>query len=94
MDSFLIPLFSVLFTIALYPIFMIYVALFAGLGVFTYLLFAVMFSPFVVLLYYVVRKRALNSLKLLLDGKFRVWDVSKSLDEYIELLRKQRQHRH
>jgi hypothetical protein len=90
MDSFLIPLFSVLFSIMFYPVLMIYVALIAGAGVFTWLILAAMFSPYVALWYYVLRKRMLNYLKLLLDGKSHVWDVSKTVDEYVELLRKQR----
>lgn len=89
MDNFLIPLFSILFAIIFYPVLMICVALVAGAGVFTWLIFAVMLSPYVALWYYVVRKRVLNYLSLFLDDTPHVWDIEKSLDEYEELLKKE-----
>jgi len=88
MDSFLIPLFSVLAVILFYPALMVYVALVAGVGIFTWLMFAVMLSPYFALWYYVVRKRMLNYLKFLLDNEPHVWDISKTLAEYEELLKK------
>jgi len=88
MDNFLIPLFSIIFSIILYPFLMIYIALVAGAGVFTWLILAAMFSPYVALWYYVVRKRTLNYLKFLLDNELYVWNISKALAEYEELLRK------
>lgn len=91
MNSFLIPLFSVLFSIVLYPFLMFYVALVAGAGVFTWLILATMFSPYVALWYYVVNKRMLNYLKLLLDSKPHVWNINKTLAEYEELLKKKRE---
>ena len=88
MDSFLIPLFSVLAVILFYPALMVYVALVAGVGIFTWFIFAAMLSPFIALWYYVARKRMLNYLKFLLDNKPRVWDIEKALAEYEELLKK------
>lgn len=94
MDSFLIPLFSILFLIAFYPVLMIYVALVASVGVFTWLILATMISPYVVLWYYVMKKRMLNYLRFLLDNKPYVWDIEKTLVEYLELLKKpQKVHR-
>jgi membrane protein implicated in regulation of membrane protease activity len=87
MDNFLIPLFSILFTIAFYPVLMLYVVIIAQVGVFSWLILAVMFSPIAALWYVVVRKRVLNYLSLLLDNKPRVWDIDKALDEYQEMLR-------
>jgi len=88
MDSFLIPLFSVLFAIIFYPILMLYIALVAGAGMFTWLILAAMLSPYVALWYYVANKRMLNYLKLLVDSKPHVWDIDKALAEYEELLKK------
>ena len=42
MDSFLIPLFCVLFSIMFYPVLMLVVALAVGAGVFTWLILAAM----------------------------------------------------
>lgn len=67
---------------------MLYVALVAGAGIFTWLIFAAMLSPYVALWYYVVNKRILNYLKFLLDNKPRMWDIEKALAEYEELLKK------
>ena len=92
MDSFLIPLFSILLAIVFYPILMLYVALVAGAGIFTWLIFAVMLSPYVAMWYYVVDKRMVNYLKVLMVTKPRVWDIEKALVEYVELLKKQRRH--
>lgn len=94
MDSFLIPLFSALFSIIFYPVLMLYVALVVGAGVFTWLILAVMLSPYVALWYYVIRRRTLNYIKVLLDNKPYVWDVEKALAEYAELLKKERKNRH
>lgn len=67
---------------------MFYVAFVAGAGVFTWLILAAMFSPYVALWYYVVNKRMLNYLKLLVDDKPRVWDIGKALAEYEKLIKK------
>ena len=88
MDNFLIPLFSILFTIAFYPALMLYVVIIAGAGVFTWVILATMLSPIVALWYIVVRKRMLNYFLLLLDSKPRVWDIDKALGEYQEILGK------
>ena len=90
MDSFLIPLFSVLAVLLFYPALMIYVGLIVGAGIFTWLILAVMLSPYVALWYYVVKKRKLNYLKFLLDNKPRVWDIDKTLREYLFLLKKKK----
>jgi len=77
--------------IALYPLLMIYVALVAQAGFFgTCFIFAVMASPFVVLWYYVEKQYMRDYLKLLL-AQPHIWDISKSLEEYIELLKKKRE---
>jgi hypothetical protein len=68
---------------------MIYVVIVTGAGVFTWLTLALMVSPYVVLWYYVVRRRMLNYVKVLLDNKPHEWDMSKTLAEYEELLKKQ-----
>jgi hypothetical protein len=67
---------------------MIYVVMVAGVGVFTWLTLALMVSPYIVLWYYVVRRRMLNYIKVLLDNKPHEWDMSKTLAEYEELLKK------
>ena len=90
MDSFLIPLFSVLAVIVFYPVLMVYVALVAGIGIFTWLIFVAMLSPYLALWYYVVRRRTLNYLKVLLDNKSHVWDIDKALREYMFLLKKKK----
>jgi Flp pilus assembly protein TadB len=94
MDSgFLIPLFSIIMVTWFYPVLMVYVALVVGAGVYSWLILAAMLSPIVALWYYVVRKRMLSSLKVLLDNKPHVWDISKTLAEYEELLKKERKNR-
>jgi len=88
MDNFLIPLFSAIATVAFYPVLMIYVALIAGAGVFTWLIFTVMFTPFIVSWYYILRKRTLFYLKYLLDNRPHEWNIDKAIAEYQELLEK------
>jgi hypothetical protein len=61
----------------------------AGAGMFAWLIIAVMVSPYIVLWCYVVRKRMLNHIKVLLDNKPHTWDLSKTLAEYEELLKHQ-----
>ena len=82
------PLFCVLFSILFYPVLMLIVALTVGAGIFTWLILAAMLSPYVALWYYVVKKRMLNYLKVLVDNKPFVWDISEALAEYEELLKK------
>ena len=91
MDNFLIPLFSILMVMFFYPWLMIYVAVVAGADVFTWFILAAMLSPIVALWYYVVNKRMLNYLKVLLDNELHVWDISKTLAEYEELLKKKQE---
>ena len=91
MDNFLIPLFSILMVMFFYPWLMIYIAVVAGAGVFTWFILAAMLSPIVALWYYVVNKRMLNYLKVLLDNELHVWDISKTLAEYEELLKKKQE---
>jgi hypothetical protein len=88
MDSFLIPLFCVLFSIIFYPVLMFYVALVAGAGIFTWLILAAMLSPYIALWYIVVRRRILSELEVLLDNDPHVWDISETLAKYEELLKK------
>jgi uncharacterized membrane protein YfbV (UPF0208 family) len=88
MDSFLIPLFCILAVILFYPALTIYVAMALNLGAFAWLTVATMLSPYVALWYYVVRKRVLSYIKLLMDNKPRVWDIEKTLAEYKDLLKK------
>ena len=88
MGNFLIPLFSVLAVVLIYPILMLYVALVAGVGMFTWLILVAMLIPYVTLWYYVERRRMLNYVKVLLDNEPHVWDISKTLAEYEELLKK------
>ncbi len=88
MDTFLIPFFSIIFLIAFYPPLMLYVALVAGVGIFTWLIFALMPSPHVVVWYCVAARRERNYLKLLV--KPLEWNISKTLDEYEESLKKHR----
>ena len=88
MDSFLLPLFLCLFCIAFYPALMIYVAIIADAGFFTWFILAVMLSPFVALGYFIVKKRLDNYLKILLDNKPKEWNITKTLEEYRELLKK------
>jgi hypothetical protein len=47
-----------------------------------------MLSPYILLWYIVVKKRMLNHLKLLLENKPREWDIEKSLEEYLKLVKK------
>jgi hypothetical protein len=67
---------------------MIYVALVINVGFFTWLVFLLMLSPYILLWYIVVKKRMLNHLKLLLENKPRKWDIEKSLEEYLKLIKK------
>jgi len=90
MDSFLIPLFSVLFSIILYPFLILYIIVIAGVGIFTWLILAAMLSPYVALWYYVVRRRMLSELKVLFDSKPHVWNIEKALAEYEDLLKKKK----
>jgi len=90
MGNFLIPLFYMLAIIALYPLLMIYVALVAQAGFFgTCFIFAVMASPIVALWYYVEKQNMRNDMELLF-AQPHVWDINKSLEEYVELLKKKR----
>ena len=89
LKNFLIPLFSILATILFYPVLMIYVALIADAGVFTWLIFAGMLSPYIALWYYIVKKRMLNYFKFLLDNKPQEWNIEKTFAEYQEILKKQ-----
>lgn len=93
MDSFLIPLFSILFAILFYPVLMVYVILVAGVGIFMWLILALMLSPYVVLWYYVVNKRMLNYIEFLFDNKPHVWDIERTFAEYEELLKKHQSYR-
>jgi hypothetical protein len=88
LDNFLIPLFCVLLSIALYPALMMYVALVLNIGILTWLIWAVMLSPYVALWYVVLKRRMLNYIKLLLESKPHEWNIKKTLAEYIELLKK------
>jgi len=67
---------------------MFYVALVAGAGIFTWLILAAMLSPYIALWYIVVRRRILSELEVLLDNEPHVWDISETLAEYEELLKK------
>lgn len=88
MDSFLIPLFCVVVILIFYPSLMIYVALIAHAGFFgTCFIFAVMASPIVVPWYYFEQQYECNHQKQF-DSKPLVWDIDKTLREYIELLKK------
>jgi len=87
-DSFLLTLSSILLSILFYPIFMIYVALLINVGFFTWLVLLLMLSPYILVWYIVVKKRMLNQLKLLLENKPGKWDIEKSLEEYLELIKK------
>jgi len=89
MDTgFLIPLFSIIAVTVFYPVLIVYVALVAGAGVFSWFIAATMLSPIVALWYIVVRKRMLSELKVLLDNKPHAWNISETLAEYEELLKK------
>jgi hypothetical protein len=67
---------------------MICVALLINVGFFTGLVFLLMLSPYILVWYIVVKKRMLNQLKLLLENKPRKWDIEKSLEEYLKLIKK------
>lgn len=88
MDSFLIPLFSALFSIIFYPILMLYVAIIAGAGVFTWLILTAMVSPYIALWYCIAEKRE----KLHVEGL--MWpssnaDIDQKIDEYVNEHKKQ-----
>ncbi len=89
MDNFLVPLFLIFFIIMFYPVLMIWIGLVSGLGVLVWVIYAVMLSPYVILWYFVVKKRILNYLKLLLNNKPFEWDIEKTLPEYQELINKE-----
>jgi hypothetical protein len=67
---------------------MICVALAVSAGIYTWLIFAVMLSPYFALWYFVLKRRMLNYFKLLLESKPYEWNVEKALAEYVELLDK------
>jgi hypothetical protein len=83
---FIFPLLFLLSCIAIYPMLMIYLLLPLNLGVWTWLLFTVMISPFVVVWYVVVSWRIRNYMLLLLDSKTRKWDIPSQIRDYIEYL--------
>lgn len=86
--GFLIPLFSALLLIMFYPVLMLWIGIRTG-GLYVWVIYAVMLSPYVILWYFVVRKRILNYLKLLLNNKPFVWNIEKSLEEYQKLISKE-----
>ena len=90
-SGFLIPLFCILAVMVFYPPLIIYLCIIANAGVFTWLILGAMLSPIVALWYYVVRKRMLSYMKVLLESKPYAWDVEKTLAEYEELLKKKRE---
>jgi hypothetical protein len=88
MDSFLVPLFFVIAILVFYPTLIIFVSLSAGLGVSTWLVVAVMLSPYFGLWYYVVKKRLLSELKLMMDNKPFKWNIQEAVEEYLKVLKK------
>jgi ABC-type transport system involved in cytochrome bd biosynthesis fused ATPase/permease subunit len=88
MENWLIPLFSILITIMVYPALMAYIIVITGLGVYSWLIIALMLSPYVALWYIVVKRRMLNEFKLLMENKPLKWDVKQTLEEYKKLLRR------
>lgn len=85
--GFLIPLFSALLLIMFYPVLMLWIGIHMG-GSIVWIIYAVMLSPYVILWYFVIRKRISNYLKLLLNNKPFLWNLEKSLEEYQKLIQK------
>jgi len=85
--GFLIPLFSALLLIMFYPVLMLWIGIHTGSSI-VWIIYAVMLSPYVILWYFVIRKRISNYLKLLLNNKPFLWNLEKSLEEYQKLIQK------
>lgn len=81
MDNFLIPFFSILFSIAFYPPLMLLLGFVLGLGIFTWLFFGLMLSPYAAVWYYLVTKRER------IQGKSVQVDISRTLDEYEQMIK-------
>ena len=89
MDNFLVPLFSALISIIVYPMLMLYVALIAGAGVVTWLILIIMASPYVVLWLDIVGKRE----KLHVEGLMKPYsnmNIEQNIVDYVESQRKKR----
>lgn len=73
----------------LYTWFIVMMCFVYPLGVFTYLLIFALFSPFLTLWYYVLKKREENYLALLRSS--RVWDVKESVEKYVNSLKEDKE---
>jgi hypothetical protein len=78
-----------LFSVIFYPVLMIYVVLALNAGMTAWLVFALMLCPYAFSWYFVVKKRILNYLKILLDNKPFEWNIEKTLTEYEKLVKKE-----
>jgi len=88
MDNLLLPLFLCALLLLLYPILVVFLAVTLNLGAYAWLVVAGMLSPFAVTWYTIERERLINYLKLLLDNKPREWNIEKTIEEYKQLLKK------
>lgn len=83
-------LFLELSVVALYPLIIVTVVLTLNVGVFSWLIIVCFTSPLVALWYFTVKKRVEAHWRMLLDSKGRVWDIDKTLAEYIAMLKKKK----
>jgi len=88
-NSFLIETLLLLICIAVYPSFLVYLAILFSqvLGMWSWIVVFVGLCPFVVIAYKVTRKRLLAYQRLLLQ-KTRVWNITQSIDDYVEFSKK------
>lgn len=82
---YLLKLYLQLIYIALYPIFIISVALFVNVSYLFYPIIIGLCVPPTVVWYIIVHRRMVNYINLLLDSKPKEWNISRLVQEYLKL---------
>jgi len=82
-------LLNLLFLI-LYPIIIIYIAILLNLGLYSWIVIGLFLIPPVAAWLIILRKRAESYLATLMEKEPPKWNVEEKVEEYIELLEKER----
>ena len=84
----LLKLFGQIVFLIFYPSLTVFITLYLRLGALSWLVLVVCLTPPTLAWYLIMKKRMDNYFALLMDNKNREWNISKSIKEYLELLKK------
>jgi len=89
----LLKLYMELFYLAFYPVLIVVLVLYLNLGIFSWLFIGLFLTLPTAAWYIILKRRALNYLRMLLDSNPRPWNIEETVNEFIELLKNQRRKR-